>query len=184
MDVIAETGKRLAALQVHRKMWKPMGGPEYIKLVIDLFNFSLLDELCRIYIDPSTAPEQRAEIRRLAWDDLNVIGQLYSYIDRTTKEFNSTGDIEWLKLGLAAVSIENLQLDYRDSYTKLGKLYRAAIGVGIDPLPHFQHVASISSAEDMEPGVRRSTRDFLADFHKSAYFSSAIKPKLNRKQRP
>src|SRR5207249_9822030 len=116
MDVIAETGKRLAALQVHRKMWKPMGGPEYSKLVTDLFNFSLLDELCRIYIDPDTAAEQRAEIRRLAWDDLNIIGQLFSYIDRTIKELGSTGDIERLKLGLAAVSIENLQLDYRDTY--------------------------------------------------------------------
>lgn len=147
-------------------MWQPSGGPEYIKLVTELFSFDLLEQLCSIYLDPNTTAEEREEIRALAWNDANIMGQLLAYVRRAAGQLRSTSDVKWLRLGLAAASIENLQLDYRDTSTFLGVLYTAASEVGIDPAPYFEIVAGISS--DQPNSVKIVTRDFLLNFDGSA----------------
>ncbi len=174
MDKLKDTKERLAGLQAKRKMWQPSGGPEYSKLVTQLFSFDLLDELCSIYLDPNTTAEEREEIRALAWNDANIMGQLLAYIRRAAGLLRSTLDIKWLRLGLAAASIENLQLDYRDTYTLLGALYTATMEIGIDPAPHFETVAGISS--DQPDSEKIATRDFLLNFDKSAYFLESVNP--------
>src|SRR5438105_13441919 len=90
MDKLKEIENQLAALQVKRKMSQPLGGQEYSKLVTDLFSFDLLDELCGIYLDPDTSAEERKEIRTLAWNDLNIIGQLLAYARRAAGQIRST----------------------------------------------------------------------------------------------
>lgn len=116
----------------------------------------------------------REEIRALAWNDANIMGQLLIYARRAAGQLRSTRDDKWLKLGLSAASIENLQLDSRDTYTLLGALYTAAMEVGIDPAPYFEIVAGISS--DQPDAEEIATRDFLLNFVGSAYFLEPVNP--------
>ncbi len=103
--------------------------------------------------------------------------QLHSYIRNVSEYIKSPLDIKWLMLGLAAASIEDLRLDFRESFSALGKLYLAAAQAGIAPKTYFAEVSEISSAE--KGGDNGSSmKDFLQNFDKSAYFRECIKPKL------
>ena len=90
--------------------------------------------------------------------------------------FADTCDDRWMRLGLAAVSIDDNGTDFRDSYVALGDLYICAVRCGMDPRPYLEEVAEISSGV---PTIERiSTRDFLLRFEGSAYFGEAVAPKL------
>jgi hypothetical protein len=85
-------------------------------------------------------------------------------------------DDRWLRLGLAAVSIDDNGTDFRDTYVALGCLYIAAARCGMDPRPHFDEAAEISSGvSNIE---QTSMRDLLLRFEGSAYFGEAVAPKL------
>jgi len=87
-----------------------------------------------------------------------------------------TCDDRWLRLGLAAVSIDDNGTDFRDSYVALGDLYVSAARRGIEPMPYFEEAAEISSSDSNIDET--STRDFLLRFEGSAYFEEAVAPKL------
>jgi hypothetical protein len=87
-----------------------------------------------------------------------------------------TCDDSWLRLGLAAVSIDDNGTDFRDSYVALGDLYVCAVRCGIEPGPYFEEVAQISSGV---PNIEQTPmRDFLLRFEGSAYFGEAVAPKV------
>lgn len=179
MEVIERISERLTALQSCRKMWEHNGGADFRGSVLELFSFGLVDNICDIYLNPSTTSHERTQIRALTLHDQgNILERLHGAMWRAVEQIGSTGDDKWLKRGLAAASIEDLQLDYRDTYIVLGDLYLAAAGLGIEPKPYFRQVAELSSEGSEHPHASMTTRRFLADFDKSAYFLSSVKPKL------
>jgi hypothetical protein len=82
----------------------------------------------------------------------------------------STGEREWLRLGLAAASIADQKVDHRDLLICLGKLWLAAEETGIAPARLFSAVGRISSDEPVYGD--RCTKDLLCGFRTSAYLKS------------
>jgi hypothetical protein len=129
----------------------------------------LIDELCGIYLEAD--PQRRGLIRSLFDDQDRARKYLHSYIaGRAARRLRSSGDARWLRLGLAAASIVDMRVDWRDLLICLGELYLAAEDVGIRPRSHFSAVARISSREERYGDG--STRDLLRDFHRSGHLRS------------
>jgi hypothetical protein len=92
----------------------------------------------------------------------------------------SSKDGEWVRRGLAAASIEDNRLDYRDMFGALGGLYLAASSAGIHCSRYFNEAAELSSAQHgLFPSVG-TMRDFLANFEQFAYFKSDVQPKIGK----
>lgn len=125
-----------------------------------------MGELAVLYGEAS--PGQRAEIRRSlagldTWD-------LVLYVRRVALPIHSPTDVDWLKKGLAAASIENGQFDFRDTIVSLVLLRYAAEKAGIDARQHFDEtiaisdkavVSSLENARDHRPG---DMRDIIYQF--------------------
>ena len=124
--------------------------------------YALLDELCPAYLEAPT--EGRAAVRAAVSDKKGVPSALLGYAYRAARRIQSPTDREWLRRGLAALSIENCCRDYRDVLVALAELYVAAEEAGIGPRADFRAVSKLSS--DGKPrGGERSTRHVLAHFH-------------------
>jgi len=101
-----------------------------------------------------------------------MLARAWPFADRLA----DTCDDRWLRLGLAAVSIDDNGTDFRDTYVALGALYLSAVRCGIEPGPYFEEAAEISSSvSNME---LTPMRDFLLRFEGSAYFEEAVAPNL------
>lgn len=117
--------------------------------------------LCQYYL--TTTQDQREQIRQL----LAANSNFYNYtslicIRESTDQLRSSRNHYWLRIGVAAASIDNFRLtDYRDMLLALEELYVAAEEAGIDPKQHFRDIALLSSNE-------RKMRNMLAGFHNSA----------------
>lgn len=139
---------------------------------------ALLDELCAIYLEADR--RQRTAIRSLFDDKRSVLKHLHVYIGRTARLLESSRGRTWLGLGLAAASIGDRRVDWRDLLVCLGGLYLAARRVRMRPGSDFQAVAKLSNPVGLRG--ERSTRDLLADFHKSAYLRSIRRKAKNRRK--
>jgi hypothetical protein len=101
-----------------------------------------------------------------------MLAQAWSFVGRLA----DTCDDRWLRLGLAAVSVDDNGTDFRDTYVALGDMYVCAVRCGIEPGPLFEQAAEISSGvSNIE---QNSMRDFLLRFERSAYFEETVAPKL------
>ena len=137
-------------------------GDEYAGLTNALYR--QIETVCRIYLEGTD--DQRARIRAILSGRRNLMSHFCGYPSVAAGEIRTPQDIEPLRIGLAAVSIENSSLDVRDLILSLETLYEAAVDAGIDPKPHFQDVAAISSTEPSEGGFSGTTmRDLLSRFH-------------------
>jgi hypothetical protein len=105
----------------------------------------ILQDMCRVYLTATL--DQRAGIRALINDRISILFHLRGLQDKASEQLHSPEDLEWLLIGLAAVSLEDRAIDYRDTYPVLAQLYIRAARSGIDPAPYFTQVASISSKE-------------------------------------
>jgi hypothetical protein len=123
-----------------------------------------MDGISGKYLD-STA-EQRAEIRKQFGRD--TLFYLYEYAERVAAQLRITNDPEFLSLGLAAISIEDLRGDYRDTLVCLGELWLAGETAGLDPWPYFEAIARGSNTEPRD--VFSSTRDLISSFPETAYY--------------
>lgn len=139
---------------------------------------ALLDELCAVYLEADR--RQRTAIRSLFDDKRSALKHLHAYIGRTARLLESSRGRKWLRLGLAAASIADRRVDWRDLLVCLGDLYLAARRVRMRPGSDFQAVAKLSNPVGL--GGERSTRDLLADFHKSAYLRSIRRKAKNRRK--
>ena len=102
-----------------------------------------------------------------------MLAKAWSFADKLA----DTCDDRWLRLGLAAVSIDDNGTDFRDTYVALGALYLCAVRCGMEPGSYFEEAAEISSGvSNME---QTSMRDFLLRFEGSAYFGESVAPKLD-----
>jgi hypothetical protein len=154
--------------------------------------YRLFDNLGGIYLEASV--EERAQIRDLLGDKPNLLDAAQGYVERAAQLLEQSRDARWLRLGLAAASIEDRRADYRDTLAALSDLYVAAKRAGITPRPYFQAVAEISNPVNehgysttsvRHPSLRRvfqpfaklqeqlfgngSTQDLLMNFHKAPF---------------
>jgi hypothetical protein len=134
---------------------------------------AFLDELCPAYL--AATPAEREQVRSAVSDKKGILSALLGYAFRCSEWIQSPSDTEWLRKGLAAVSIENCRQDFRDVLLALADLYVAAEEVGIEPRPEFEAVSRLSSDEKPEGGTT-AVSAVLADFHRSAAL-------IERKQR-
>jgi len=139
---------------------------------------SLLDELCGLYLEADR--RGRIAIRGLFDGKQSLLNHLHSYIARASRLLGSSRDRKWLRLGLAAASIGDMRVDWRDLLICLGDLYLTAKRVHVRPGRDFQAVARLSNPVGRDD--ERSMRDLLAGFHKSAYLRS-IKRKTRTRRR-
>jgi hypothetical protein len=139
----------------------------------------LLDELFCLYLNADQ--EQRLSIRGFFEDKNRLLKYLHSYVGgRAAPRLGSTGDVKWLRLGLAAASIADQRVDWRDLLICLGALWLAAEEAGIAPARYFSAVARISSDEPVYGSS--STRDLLRGFRSSGHLRS-IKRKAGSRER-
>jgi len=132
---------------------------------------ALLDELCGIYLEADR--RQRTAIRSILHEKRSILNYLHSYMGRTSRLLESSRDRKWLRKGLAAASIVDMRVDWRDLLICLGDLWLTARRVRIRPGGHFQAMARLSNPVGRHG--ERSTRDLLADFHKSAHLRSILR---------
>jgi len=104
--------------------------------------------VCRRYVE--STPEQCAEIRNAFYRYQKSQDKIVSpllFAQRCSSRIKVQDDVEWLLLGVAAISIDGCRVDFRDSITVLGGLERNAKVAGIDAKPIFKRIASISNRE-------------------------------------
>jgi len=127
--------------------------------------YELLDELCPAYLEASA--ERCAAVRVAVSDKGGVLSALLGYAYRAAKRIQSPLDREWLRRGLAAISIENCARDYRDVLLALAELYVAAEEAGIRPRSDFTAVSRLSSRE-LPRGGDTPMQGMLANFSRYA----------------
>jgi hypothetical protein len=131
---------------------------------------TFLNELCDFY--SAATKEQRRAMRDSLGNNRKILYYIYGYIGRVERQLKATRDHSWLRKGLAAASLENARVDYRDLSMALGELAKTAAEAGIDPFPYFQEAAALSSEGREDTTTHSSLRAFLSDFLQSAYFRS------------
>ena len=158
----------------YRRSWlrAPLGEPAHRPGGEELA--SDLNLACELYLRGDAALQR--EIRRSfnEWTAVRgrMLAKAWSFADKLA---DTCGD-RWLRLGLAAVSIDDNGTDFRDSYVVLGALYICAVRCGVKPGPYLEEAAEIScGVSNME---LTPMRDFLLRFEGSAYFREAVAPKL------
>jgi len=137
---------------------------------------ALLDDLCGVYL--KVEAEERAAIRAMFDDKPHVLKYLHSHIGWASRLLQETGDKKWLRYGLAAASICDQRVDWRDLMICLGDLYMTAKRVGYRPGYQFRAVARISNPVGRYRD--RPTRDLLADFRRSAHLRGLLE-KANKR---
>jgi len=125
--------------------------------------YELLDELCSAYLEASA--DQRAVVRAAVSDKNGVLSALLGYVYRAAKRIRSPADREWLRRGLAAVSIEDCSKDYRDVLLALAELYVVSEEAGLRPSSDFTAV-SRSSSDEKPRGGSGSVQEMLANFQR------------------
>jgi hypothetical protein len=135
-----------------------------------------LNQLCTLYF--SMQGEQRSAFRKAVASRKHLLWGIRAHIVWAANKIQSPDDIGWLRAGLAAASIEDARIDFRDTLMNLGSLYIAASSHGIEPLEHFKEVARLSSGEETPWKSFRSTQHVLANFEQTAFFQADVKPRL------
>ena len=124
---------------------------------------------CRLYLRGEET--LRREIRDSFSEWTAVRGRMLAKAWTFAGKLADTCDDRWLRLGLAAISIDDSGTDFRDTYVALGDLYLCAVRCGMEPVPYFEEAAEISS------GVSNLEQTLLG-FERSAYFGEAVAPRL------
>ena len=125
-----------------------------------------LEELCRAYV---TAEESGAVALRATVAELpDVLVHLNGFPHHAARRLAETSDESWLLWGVAAVALENVSVDARDTLIGLGELWLAAELVGADPAAAFETLADRS-----EDDAAR----LLRGFSDSAHFAAEVEPR-------
>jgi len=112
----------------------------------------LIEEVCLIYLGADAS--QRGEIRTYVAQRRELGSLAWAFANRVAvTRIHSPQDAAQVKLGLAAIAIENCGSDYRDTLMSLADLYVRAEEVGLDPKPIFGAVAELSTTEKTRGGL-------------------------------
>ena len=137
-----------------------------------------LKVVCLVYL--RATPGQRERIRRMFDGKEIAVGYLTGYPSHAAEQIRSKRDEEWVLVGLAAASIQDNRVDFRDTYVALGDLYVSAFKAGIEPGIHFKRVGLLSSDVPSLEG-QYSMREFLVGFERSAFFRFDVARRLPRR---
>jgi hypothetical protein len=121
------------------------------------------DKLCPYYW--AAPSEMRIAIRtmfkkKLYWAEIAP----FKYVDTVITRLETTPDINTLRMGLAAMSIEDCTTDYRDTLMALKNLAKAAKRASIDAKPQFLEIAALSS-EHVSSGGDMPMKELFAQFY-------------------
>jgi hypothetical protein len=133
-----------------------------------------LDLACELYLRGDAALQREIRDSFSVWTA--VRGRMLTKAWTFAEKLADTCDDRWLRLGLAAISIDDNGTDFRDTYVALGDLYLCAVQCGMEPVPYFEEAAEISSGVSNLELI--PMRDFLLGFERSAYFGEAVAPRL------
>ena len=122
----------------------------------------LVQDVCDAYL--IATPAECAIVRVALSQSPSVLNHLMGYAYHAGQTLEATGQREWLRRGLAAISIENCRYDYRDVLLALADLYLAAEAAGLDPQSDFVAVATLSAQEFSRGGMTPVSK-MLAEFH-------------------
>lgn len=111
---------------------------------------TLLDQLCEVYL--ATTPRQRPKIRRFFERKERLLEALADRVARASYLVKGPGDVDRLRLGLVAMSINDARTDFRDLTSPLRRLIEGAARAGIDPKPHLLAVAEMSNRKGRGDG--------------------------------
>ena len=115
----------------YRRSWlrAPLGEPAHRPGGEELA--SDLNLACELYLkgDEALRREIRDSFERWTAVRGRMLAQAWSFAHKLA----DTCDDRWLRLGLAAVSIDDNGTDFRDSYVVLGALYISAVRCGMEP---------------------------------------------------
>jgi hypothetical protein len=136
--------------------------------------FAVLDEVCDVYLHFDA---QRCAVIRGVVHRHEIHRLLGEYVGHASQVLAKGGRPEWLDRALAAASIDDQRVDYRDWLMSLGDIYLAARTHGLDPAPAFKRVAEISNAQPHR-AAPTPTKDAMSRFEQSAYFATSILPRL------
>jgi hypothetical protein len=136
--------------------------------------FAAFDEICDLY---ARLDAPRCAIIRGLVHEREARALLEDYIAYASRILKQGGRREWLERGVAAASIEDQRRDYRDWLMSLGDLYLSARAARLDPSPVLKRMAERSNPEG-HPAAPTPTRDALAKFEDSAYFTTSILPHI------
>lgn len=137
-----------------------------------------LNELCVRYL--SMDDRERSELRRKVGNQKHLLWAFREHIAWAARRIQSPADAQHLHAGLAAASIEDARVDFRDTFMSLGELYIAAFNHGIEPLPYFREVGGLSNSKETPWKAFRSTRHVLEHFADTAFFRADVQPRLLR----
>lgn len=125
----------------------------------------VFDELCPFYW--TATAEQRAAIRTMFKErEFWYYVAPFRYLNIIYTRLEQNPDVGTLRLGLAAISIEDCSSDYRDTSIAIHRLAQAARLAGIDPAPHFLAMAELSS-DQISKGGMSSMKEMLTQFRRS-----------------
>ena len=136
------------------------------------------DQLMPQYLGAVDA--EREQIRSLFQKKRGLQNVLLGFAYRAADGINSPSDIPPLRLGLAAMSIEDFSVDYRDSLLALAELCVRAERAGIDPRPVFDEIAEMSSAQVSTGGAKNPTCKILKDFQTYAVLNERRQMKARK----
>jgi len=101
----------------------------------------LIDLVCRTYL-ASEAADQKILANHLA-DKEGILNCLLGFAYHCAGMLKRTGNVEWLRLGLASSYLAKARMDYRDVLLAWAELYVVAEEAGIPPDPEFQDICKI-----------------------------------------
>jgi hypothetical protein len=162
MDSLTERKEHLQVINARLEEWDEKSWAEKnVGQVPQEEAFRVLDELCSLYL--ASTPEQCAEIRNFIKDRTPIRLRLFdSYAVKGVDLIKGKRDARPLRLALAAVSInDNQPGSYHDTAQVLKLLIQQAKRDHINPVPHFQEVAKLSSTEGTDG---ESMQDYLANY--------------------
>ena len=135
-----------------------------------------LMEICSAYLLMNDL--ERAAARELVGTSPELLRQLQNHLIWEMNDVKSQADQDRIMRGLAAVSLVDLRIDFRDLMLAMGAAYERAYSVGALLSIPLVKVANISSPIPHAKN-HSSMRDFLLNFETSAFFRESVAPKLN-----
>ena len=106
---------------------------------------SLIEAAASAYIDANATT--RSTIRQFSRERPTFVIYVWEFARYCAEQIVWPEDHTWLRIGLAAMAIEDCRFDSRDETVALGMLYFSAGLAGIDPEPHFQEIAGMCDEE-------------------------------------
>ncbi len=136
------------------------------------------DQLMPQYLGAVDA--EREQVRSLFRKKRGMQTALLGFAYRAADGINSPSDIPLLRTGLAAMSLEDFSVDYRDTLLALAELCVRAERAGIDPRPLFDEIAEMSSDQVSTGGSTKPTKQVLREFQNYAVLNERRQMKARK----